>query len=335
MYTERRYIAIFSAAVIITTAAFFFLFEKYSYTTLYFVAQQCYQSISSFFSSPFHLIGLSVFSIVIALSIIFFLKCLFSAWKTQQRMSEFARHRLHQVPQRVAALCTTHGIDLTQLIVVKNTQPLAYAMGMFQPKIVITTGLIKLLTKKELEAVLLHEKYHKVHRHGLVILCAEIISSTLSFFPLLLDILTRMKGTFELAADHHAREVQGTGRYVHAAILAVTQEVKSSYTNAFRPAFGLTVVEQRLHMLKHNVLHRQRYKKARVTWSFLSLMILTTLIFFPTQLYAAEATAQVAEGQSCSNTLQCSVQCRDARISRSEREKEAVISGLSNASIQK
>lgn len=332
MHTEKSYIAIFSAALLMTFGSFLFLFEKYSYATLYYVAQQCYLSLSSFFTSPFHLIGLSVFSIALSLSTLFLLKCLFSAWKTQQRMSEFAHHRLQTLPLYLIRLCHRHGISTSQVTLVKSTQPLAYAMGMFSQRIVLTTGLLKLLTKKELEAVLLHEKYHTLHRHGLVILCAEITASTLTFFPILHDTLARMKASFELAADQYAQDIQGTGRYVYAAIIAMTDPSQRSTTLPFTPAFGLTVIEERVHSLQHKALPAYLYSRGKLLCTLLSFLILFTLIFFPTQQYAAETARESLDGSSCVNTLQCSAQCQAAHISRTEKQTAAQFSGSSHAS---
>lgn len=315
-----------------TFSAFAFLFEKYSYTTLYYVAQQCYQSLSSFFTSPFHLIGLCIFSIALSLSVVFLLKCLFSAWKTQQRMREFAHHRLPSLPRYLTQLCHRHSIDTTQVTVVKNQQPLAYAMGVFSQRIVLTTGLLKLLTKKELEAVLLHEKYHTLHRHGMMILCAEITASTLSFFPILHDTLHRMKASFELAADHYAQEIQGTGKYVYGAIMAMTNPQRLATSVSFTPAFGVTVIEQRVQTLQHKALPTHLYSKKRLVCTVLSLFVLSTLVFFPTQQYASETVTQTLDGQSCIHTLQCSAQCQNAHLSRTEKQKELQFSGSSHSS---
>jgi Zn-dependent protease with chaperone function len=318
MTAERSYMSIFGASILITMAAFWQLFEKYSYTTLFYVVEECYQSLASFFISPFHLVGLAVFSIVFLLSFAFLLRFAFSALLTQRKLSQFTARRTKSLPYRLQVLCRKHQISHESLLVVKNTQPLAFAMGMITQKIVITTGLLKLLSQKELEAVLLHELYHVQHRHGLLLLCAEIISSTLAFFPILLDTLSNMKAHFELAADQFARSKQQTGRYVFSAI---HQVVRTQSSPIFTPAFSATIIEQRLQRLSNVPSQATRYTRASVFWTTLSVVTFLALALFPTQQYAAELAPDVVAGQHCDNILLCSTQCRDARLSREAAER--------------
>jgi beta-lactamase regulating signal transducer with metallopeptidase domain len=313
MKSERNYMLIFVTALLLTVAAFIVLFEKYSYTTLFYVAEQCYQSLSSFFTSPFHLIGLVVFSTSLGLSAVFLIKVLFSTWKTQQKMRQFARAKVQHVPQSLLQLCLKHHINPSQVIVVKSHQPLAFAMGMYRQHIVFTTKLIKILSKKELEAVLLHESYHVRYHHGAVILCAEIISSTLSIFPALVDTLSRMKAVFEISADHYAEQVQQTPRYVHSAIDHVMEYQR---TRSFAPGFAVSIVEQRLQVLDGKKYSPRHFSFLRMGWTLCSVALLTTLIFFPTQQYAAELSPEMVQNQQCDSALQCSVQCRDAKLTR-------------------
>lgn len=44
--------------------------------------------------------------------------------------------------------------------VVRSEQPYAYCYGLLRPRICLSTGLVHLLDDEELEAVLLHERYH-------------------------------------------------------------------------------------------------------------------------------------------------------------------------------
>jgi beta-lactamase regulating signal transducer with metallopeptidase domain len=322
MKSERNYLFIFVMALLFTVATFVLLFEKYSYTTLFYVAQQCYQSLSTFFTSPFHLIGLVIFSISLGLSAVFLLKVIFSTWKTQQKMRQFARSKLKRIPHTLLQLCIKHQINPSQVIVVKSHQPLAFAMGMYRQHIVITTKLIRILSKKELEAVLLHEHYHITHHHGAVILCAEIISSTLSLFPALLDTLTRMKAIFEISADHYAEQVQQTPRYVHSAIGHV---MAYQNTRSFAPGFAVNIVEQRLQVLDGERYSPRHFSSLRMGWTICSLALLVTLVFFPTQQYASELSPEMIQNQQCDSALQCSIQCRDAKLIRELKQQQSTM----------
>jgi heat shock protein HtpX len=67
-------------------------------------------------------------------------------------------------------LATLAGIPTPQLQIVEDAYPVAFAFGgaPFQARIIISTGLRRLLTVEELTAVLAHEISHIKQRHPLL-----------------------------------------------------------------------------------------------------------------------------------------------------------------------
>lgn len=54
--------------------------------------------------------------------------------------------------------------------------PLAFTSGLFKPQIVLSTGLLKQCSKKEVDIILLHEQGHRLNRDNLRILLARLLS---------------------------------------------------------------------------------------------------------------------------------------------------------------
>lgn len=116
-------------------------------------------------------------------------------------------------------LTKTLGTKL-QLYSIDKQEPVAFARSLHKPSIYISIGLIDLITRKELEAVLLHEAYHiKVRSPELK------FSSIFSKFVSPLSWLYNVETDDELEADEFAISVQGTRRYIKSA----RKKIKSFY----------------------------------------------------------------------------------------------------------
>ncbi|MCL4387409.1 M56 family metallopeptidase, partial [Patescibacteria group bacterium] len=67
-----------------------------------------------------------------------------------------------------------NNLNLTnEVILVKNRNLFSFCCGICSPFIVVSTGLVKSLTDKELEAVLLHEESHLISRDPIKVLLGK------------------------------------------------------------------------------------------------------------------------------------------------------------------
>lgn len=102
-----------------------------------------------------------------------------------------------------------------RLFFVDIAKPLAFSISFLKPKIFISIGLMDLLTKKELEAVLLHEFAHIKNKTSLFKISSFLtnIISPLARFTTCFDELNKE----EKKADMFAIESQKTSRYINSA----------------------------------------------------------------------------------------------------------------------
>lgn len=119
-------------------------------------------------------------------------------------------------PACVVALAADLGL-IRPVAVLATPAPLALCFGLLNPAICLSTGLINLLTDRELKAVLLHEEYHRRHYDPLRTLLADGVAGLLFFLPAAAEWRNLFQIATELAADRHA--VRLAGRFSLAGAL--------------------------------------------------------------------------------------------------------------------
>ncbi len=106
-------------------------------------------------------------------------------------------------------------------IVIKTNQKFAYCLGIKNPKIYISTGIISRLSKKELEAVLRHEQYHLENHDTFTMIIASVVHSLFPFFPILDDLIKKYRIEREIKADKFAVQHLGESSTLISALKKV------------------------------------------------------------------------------------------------------------------
>jgi Zn-dependent protease with chaperone function len=92
-------------------------------------------------------------------------------------------------------------------------------MGFRKPLIVLSTGLIEMLDRHELEAVIEHEAFHQNNHDSLKIFILQLISQALWFIPLTKWTYQNYKIISELMADEYAVIKTGSELGLGSALL--------------------------------------------------------------------------------------------------------------------
>jgi Zn-dependent protease with chaperone function len=125
-----------------------------------------------------------------------------------------SRHRNRVLVDLVA----TRNPLLARARVVEHAVPLAYCLPGLRPRVVLSSGVLALLSDQEVRAVLAHEAAHVDQRHDLVVLPFVALRAT---FPVLRAVRTAQTEVgllVEMLADdravrHHPREVLARALY--------------------------------------------------------------------------------------------------------------------------
>ncbi|MBI4154196.1 M48 family metalloprotease [Candidatus Woesearchaeota archaeon] len=110
---------------------------------------------------------------------------------------------------------TTMNIKTPKLYVIDKAKPMAFSFRSLRSAIFLSAGIFDVLTKKEIEAILLHEIAHIKH-HSSVIKVSTAIARI--FSPLTLIVRFHdASGIEEEKADKFAIKTQGTSRHIRNA----------------------------------------------------------------------------------------------------------------------
>lgn len=99
----------------------------------------------------------------------------------------------------------------TELIVVDNERPFAFATPGPSGEIAVSSALVEMLSHPEFEVVVAHERAHRHGRHDRLLLVGNICTF---LFPLLRPVLWRLEFSLERIADNCAVKISGSRELV-------------------------------------------------------------------------------------------------------------------------
>jgi peptidase M48-like protein len=128
--------------------------------------------------------------------------------------------------------CTRHGAPGT-VVVVESTTPDAFTTPALTGRIIVTRGLLDVLTPAERRAMFAHERSHLRHRHAWWLLAADLAAA---INPLFRPTARQLRHTVERWADEDASRVVSDRRVVARAI---AQAALAAHQHRTRPEMAL------------------------------------------------------------------------------------------------
>lgn len=155
--------------------------------------------------------------------------------------------------------------------VTRDDVPVAYTLPGRAGRVVISTGLISMLTADELDVVLAHERAHGAHRHDRMVLLARLSQAAI---PMLRPLSDRLLFTLERWADEEAvTAADGDRRFVAQTIAKVA--LQASTPAAALAVAGLGVPARVDALLEPAVLFRSRPVLAMIGASIVTTAVLS------------------------------------------------------------
>lgn len=111
----------------------------------------------------------------------------------------------------------------TEIIVIRGDAFVALTIGMLQPKIVVSTKVLKMFDEKEVQAILLHEKYHCRNYDGLKTFFSALLADAFVYLPIVKPIIRYHQTWQELFADRFAIRQMGTEFYLGNVLLKLAK----------------------------------------------------------------------------------------------------------------
>ena len=205
-------------------------------------------------------------------------------------------------------------LDLQSKVkVVESTRIFAVCFGIRNPKIYLSTKLIKMLTKNELEVVLRHEKYHLESRDTVTLMLATIFESLLPFVPVISDLIQQYKIDRELSADREAGLVYNGDKYL-STVLTKLLTCEPKYTFLATPAIAdAQTLEARICRITKKVYRRNLFGLKNSLISISSVGFLLFLAFTPVnavELHTDNHDVMVI----CTATQSCDMACKKSEV---------------------
>jgi hypothetical protein len=107
------------------------------------------------------------------------------------------------LPAELAEASGRAGLD-GRVSLVDSSERFSFAYGALAPRVVVSRGLFEVASPSELEAVLVHERYHVRNLDPLKVLLARALPATFYYLPALRSLHARYIAGRELAADRRA-----------------------------------------------------------------------------------------------------------------------------------
>ncbi|MCM3440185.1 M56 family metallopeptidase [Metabacillus halosaccharovorans] len=132
------------------------------------------------------------------------IKQVFFYSKMKNRMKEKLNHSITE------KMNTLFNRGKKDIYVIQNQEPVAYTVGFIRPIIIISTNLIELLDKNELEAVIHHETAHQKYNDPFKVFLLQLISEVMWYIPIAKWCYENYKIMVELVADEYAVKCMGS-----------------------------------------------------------------------------------------------------------------------------
>lgn len=110
----------------------------------------------------------------------------------------------------------------TRFLVIEDEAFVAISMGIFRRRIIVSTEIFNTFSKREIEAILLHERYHCDHFDPMKAFLFAMVVDGIGYVPIIKAAAHYYKTYKELLADHFAIKHMGTGYYVGAVLFRLS-----------------------------------------------------------------------------------------------------------------
>ncbi|MCL5959372.1 MAG: M56 family metallopeptidase [Chloroflexi bacterium] len=173
-----------------------------------------------------------------------------AVWTVARQFGETSRlcAQVHQrsgrVPPKLAGAAKSLGIR-DRIVCVQDRAVYAFCFGLVSPRICISRGMASRLSRRELEAVLLHELSHLSNRDPLRVLVGRVLTSALILLPVARELRERYQLSMELTADRKALARMPV-EVLASALLKVFSSPNSNLEYQLAPIGALDVTRERI-----------------------------------------------------------------------------------------
>src|SRR5258708_14270292 len=208
---------------------------------------------------------------------------------------EKTRHGLHKLLKKLNLQ--------DKVYVIQSEKPFAFCVGVRHQKIYLSTMLLSLMSEKELEAILLHEKYHLKNLDSIIMLRESLLQLVFPFFPIVQDLIMQYKINREIDADWEAVQKLGDSK----PVISVLKKFLSFPSVSFASVSAIAdyeTLEPRINALIKKEKKFRQFKVKNALISFLTVLIFSAIVISPVNaiemhMPKQDATMLCLQGDAC------------------------------------
>jgi len=171
-------------------------------------------------------------------------------------------------------------------IIIKSNDKFAFCLGIIKPKIYISSNLISNLSRKELRAVVEHERCHIERGDTLINLIAFIVGSLSFAFPVVKDIIRYYRVRREIEADNFAVKKIGDSRFLASALKKILV-IPAVAPSTVASIVDQDTLEERIYALLSKQSERKKVNLLNLFISIVSVGIVASIVLVP--IHTSEA----------------------------------------------
>ncbi len=186
-----------------------------------------------------------------------------------------------KTPVMVKELAAKHNLH-DQILVIKDKKPNAFCLGLRKPAIYISNSLISLLSTAELEAVILHEKYHHRNHDTFWMFILSVIKEFFFFIPIISDFVAGIVRQKELLADRYSvKKLGGNLAIIQSFRKLITLQSPEKQLYDYIPSFAhIDTMEYRIKTLRGQNPALFNFRISRLVITFLFMALFLSLAMF-------------------------------------------------------
>lgn len=291
------------SSILVTLA---YVFIKTIPQTVSHAIYKCQQAIATFMITFPHETPYIVLLVLLIIALIGTAALAYQLWQTQSLIRNLGKHtqktylKLDRVAQKLGMM--------GKIDIIASKSDICLCYGYIKPRIYISTTLIERLQLHELEAALLHEKYHLLNYDPLKILLSKTAAITFFFIPTFKDLQRHYALTKEIAADNLVVKAG----YKNSLVAVLSKVLTSNYHSINAVAFLAHSEDLEIRIL-HLAGVNKRFSIGPILWNLIVSFIVISILFLAvkTPVHAMSINDQTLAHvyHACPVSSQCMSAC--------------------------
>lgn len=314
----NNYLLGFAGILTILTVSHFFIVFKYFRLLIHHGIYYCQEMVKALSLGLPGDLGKAAFGLLVLASLFTLIRMLGTIYKIYSFKKTLSKTKIRQ---EISLIYLLEKFDLREKVTIVNQKkPQAFCFGFLNPKIYISTGLLKLMSVSELEVILKHEKYHLENRDAFTMLLATLVESLFPFFPILSDFIKIYRTDREVKTDQFATSGSAVKKSL-STVLKKLLKLEPMINPAFIPGIiSADTLEARIQSLLSLKTSYKTVGRRNLFISLVSVIALVGLMVTP-----VNAIEIHEEGHDlvmlCNQTSTCESKCPEHTLMRLQSRK--------------